>query len=176
MIITTEEFKEYVSVYEEDNALVNYYILTAQTMIEDYIGYKILASDYIEYFSGSEDCQLNMRMKPVNHLTEISFNDTAQEISDFKIMGNEIIFYPKGVFPSGLYNILISFNAGYSIETVPEIFKVSCLRISAILFNESNGKIGVSSISDANTGSRSFNIRTFKDYLKPLSNYKKLPY
>jgi hypothetical protein len=61
------------------------------------------------------------------------------------------------------------------ITNMPDIIKLTVLRIAALLQTESDNSIGVTSVSFGEGGGRSFlNYTNFDKYLMPLSKYKLL--
>lgn len=117
MIVTIEQFQKYSNVYIENTELQEYYLLSAQNIINDYVGYEI------------ENNLLNPKTGELEEITDI----------------NEI----------------------------PEIIKITLMRIAAILQTESDGNVGITSKSFADSGSRTFmNYTNFDKFLTPISNYR----
>jgi hypothetical protein len=60
-------------------------------------------------------------------------------------------------------------------EYVPSIFKLTLLRLAALLLSEADNNIGITSKSFADSGTRTFvNYTSFDKYLQVLSKYKRI--
>jgi hypothetical protein len=96
-------------------------------------------------------------------------------------MDSEFLYCNK-IFPFGKRNIKVEYDAGYGItidddvansEYLPEIIKMTVLRIASILQAESDSNIAVSSKSFGDSGTRTFiNYTDYSKYLLPISIYK----
>jgi hypothetical protein len=129
---------------------------------------------------------LALRARPVQTITSVEINGESIPVSEFyfyPVMEGEFLYYNK-IFPIGRRNIEIENDAGWGItpdddlinrDYVPSIIKMTVLRIASLLQTESDGNIGISSKSFADSGTRTFiNTVNFDKYLIQLSNYKLL--
>jgi hypothetical protein len=174
MIITEADLKGFTGNLNNDD-LNSSYILAAQSIIEDFIGYKIEEVEYTEKISGVDINIIDLGIKPISAVDFLSidgeiFIDGGLTDETYIIKDNFLIFPDRSGF-LGEYNISVTFTAGYAALDIPELFKVTCLRIAGILKSESNGNVGVKSKSFED-GSRTFSEIGFDKYLKVLNPYK----
>ena len=94
-----------------------------------------------------------------------------------KVNGKDISCYEHGVSSVTLpfrvcdgLEIVIDYDTGW--QTVPELIKMSILRIAALLLTEANGNIGITSKSFGDNSRNFLNFTNFQKYLDPLSAYR----
>ena len=170
MIITVEDLKQYANIFPESDDLLVTYIKSSQFIVEDYLGYAIEQADYKKRYDGLGYPDLRLGIKPIKNITKLVANDLT--LSDYTIEG-DFILLSKGTFLIGIKNVYVEFTAGYELDEVPEIMKMTVLRIASLLATEADGNIGITSKSFADTGTRTFqNFTNFDKFLKPLSRYR----
>jgi hypothetical protein len=178
--VTVEELQNYANVYG-DAVLQQNYIDSAEGIISAYLGYSPTLHSYHQLFNGSGTNELQLKAKPISTIVSIIINGESIPLSEFYNTNDEFIYYSK-IFPEGKRNIEIEYDAGFGItpdddqinkDYVPSIIKMTVLRIAALLQTESDGNIGISSKSFADSGTRNFiNTVNFDKYLIQLSHYK----
>ena len=171
MIVTTAELVKYADLSVDDPDDLLLILSAAQERLENYLGYRLEAADYTSLFSGSSDDTLNLGIFPINSLSYLKIDGSEVDL-DTIIISREHLILLNDLFPEGKYNIEVSFNAGHEADYIPDLLKLTVLRIAAVLASEGSGHIGVSSVSDGNTGSRTFMERSFSRYLREVSSYK----
>ena len=172
-LITTEELQDYTGVYpNEDSAIPETYCEAATDIITNYLGYNPEAQNYTKYYDGNNESVIYTGIQPINALTKIEIDGEEQDISKFMAVGEEV-FYKNSikVFNSGKRNIAITFNAGFYV--VPDLIKMTALRLAALLQTEGQNNIGITSKSWDGEGSRTFvNYANYDKYLLPISSYR----
>jgi hypothetical protein len=171
-IVTLDEYQKYTSFFEEDGRQM-LYIDSAENILEKYLGYPPGEKKYLHLFDGNGAQTLQLKARPVN-LISVKINGGGAPVDEF-IASNEFIYYKNGVFPEGKYNIEIKYRGGYPAGSVPELLRITVLRLAALLNTEAQGNIGVTSKSFGDSGSRTFlNNTDYSRYLLPVSAYRLL--
>jgi hypothetical protein len=179
--VSAEELKRYSGAHEEDELLQNY-IDSAENIVNNYVGYSPTLHNYIQYFNGNGTNELQLKAKPIAAIIRVEINGENIPLPEFyTIMDSEFLYCNK-IFPVGQRNIKVEYDAGWGItpdddpansDILPEIIKMTVLRIATLLQTESAGNIGVTSKSFADSGTRTFiNTVSFDKYLIQISNYK----
>ena len=166
MIVTKEELLGFTGIeFESGNNIAELFIGAAQNIVENYLGYKIESSEYTKHFALHTSNIIKCGVKNITVVKEITVDGTPVEnyyIDDDKIILNQPVISD---------NIIVTFTAGFS-EDLPQIIKLTVLRIAALLQTESNNNIGISGKSFMD-GSRTFtNFTNFDRYLIACSKYK----
>jgi hypothetical protein len=179
--VSVEELQKYSNVYS-DTALQQSYIDSAENIINTYLGYSPTLHNYNQYFDGTGTNELQLKAKPIATIIGVEINGESIPLSEFyTIMDSEFLYCNK-IFPIGKRDIKVEYDAGWGItvdddeansEYLPEIIKMTVLRIASILQAESDSNIAVSSKSFAESGTRTFiNYTDYSKYLLPISIYK----
>ena len=166
MVVTKEELEGFTGVqFESGNNIGELFIGAAQNIVENYLGYEIESKEYIKHFALHSSNVIKCGVKNITAVSEITVDGVPVEnyyIDDDKIILNQPVISD---------NIIITFTAGFS-EDLPQIIKLTVLRIAALLQTESNNNIGISGKSFMD-GSRTFtNFTNFSKYLDTCSKYK----
>ena len=166
MVVTKEELEFFTLVqFESGNNIGELFIGAAQNIVENYLGYEIESKEYIKHFALHSSNVIKCGVKNITAVSEITVDGAPVEdyyIDDDKIILNQPVISD---------NIIVKFTAGFS-EDLPQIIKLTVLRIAALLQTESNNNIGISGKSFID-GSRTFtNFTNFDRYLIACSKYK----
>ena len=166
MIITKEELQGYSGVeFESGNNIAELFIGAAQNITENYLGYEIESKEYTKHFELHSSNVIKVGVKNITAVAEISVNGTLVE--DYYIDDDKIILKQPVISD----NIIVKFTAGFSTD-LPQIIKLTVLRIAALLQTESNNNIGISGKSFMD-GSRTFiSYTNYDKYLIACSKYK----
>lgn len=166
MVITKEELQGYTGVeFESGNNISELFIGAAQNIVESYLGYEIESKEYIKHFALHTSNIIKCGVKNITNVAEITIDGTPVE--DYYIDDDKIILKQPVISD----NIIVKFTAGFSAD-LPQIIKLTVLRIAALLQTESNNNIGISGKSFMD-GSRTFtNFTNFDRYLIACSKYK----
>jgi hypothetical protein len=169
--VSVEEFQKYSSVYG-DEVLQQSYVDSVEDIVKNYLGYSPTLHSYTYFGLGNGSRELQLRARPISTLDSVKIDDVLISNSDFYLLkDSEFIYYDK-VFPLDS-KIKIEYTAGYLDADLPQIIKMTVLRIASILQAESDGNVGVQSKSFADSGTRTFtNYTNFDKFLLPLSSYK----
>ena len=165
MIVTKEELLEYTGVELNTPELAELFIGSAQNIVESYLRYEIESKEYAKHFELHSSNIIKCGVKNITNVAEITIDGTLVE--DYYIDDDKIILKNPVISD----NIIVKFTAGFSTD-LPQIIKLTVLRIAALLQTESNNNIGISGKSFMD-GSRTFtNFTNFDRYLIACSKYK----
>ena len=166
MVVTTNELQGFTGVeFESGNNIAELFIGAAQNIVENYLGYEIESKEYTKHFELHSSNIIKCGIKNITVVKEITIDGVPVE--DYYIDDDKIILKQPVISD----NIIVTFTAGFS-EEVPQIIKLTVLRIAALLQTESNNNIGISGKSFMD-GSRTFtNFTNFDRYLIACSKYK----
>ena len=166
MIVTKEELLGFTGIeFESGNNIAELFIGAAQNIVENYLGYEIESKEYIKHFELHSSNVIKCEVKNITAVSEITIDGTLVE--DYYIDNDKIILKQPVISD----NIIVKFTAGFSTD-LPQIIKLTVLRIAALLQTESNNNIGISGKSFMD-GSRTFtNFTDFSKYLIQCSKYK----
>ena len=166
MIVTKEELQGFTGVeFEIGNNIADLFIGAAQNIVENYLGYEIESKEYTKHFALHTSNIIKAGVKNITAVSEITLDGTP--IEDYYIDDDKIILKQPVISD----NIIVRFTAGFSTD-LPQIIKLTVLRIAALLQTESNNNIGISGKSFMD-GSRTFtNFTNFDRYLIACSKYK----
>lgn len=166
MVVTKEELEGFTGVqFESGNNIAELFIGAAQNIVENYLGYEIESKEYIKHFALHSSNIIKVGVKNITAVSTITVDGTPVE--DYYIDDDKIILKQPVISD----NIIITFTAGFSTD-LPQIIKLTVLRIAALLQTESNNNIGITSKSFMD-GSKAFtNFTDFSKYLIQCSKYK----
>ena len=166
MVVTIEELQGFTGVeFESGNNIAELFIGSAQNIVENYLGYEIESKEYTKHFALHTSNIIKAGVKNITAVSEITIDGTPVE--NYYIDDDKIILKQPVISD----NIIIRFTAGFG-EDLPQIIKLTVLRIAALLQTESNNNIGISGKSFMD-GSRTFiNFTNFDRYLIACSKYK----
>lgn len=166
MIVTKEELQGFTGVeFEAGNNIAELFIGAAQNIVENYLGYEIESKEYTKHFALHTSNVIKCGVKNITAVSTITVDGTLVE--NYYIDDDKIILKQPVISD----NIIITFTAGFSTD-LPQIIKLTVLRIAALLQTESNNNIGISGKSFMD-GSRTFtNFTNFDRYLIACSKYK----
>jgi hypothetical protein len=168
-IVTLEEFQNYTSFFEEGEQQ-RIYIDSAENILEEYLGYHPEEKEYSHLFDGNGADVLQLKARPLS-IIAVRINNDDIPVDNF-LPSNEFIYYKNGIFPEGKRNIEIEYRGGYPAGSVPELLRITVLRLGALLNTEAKGNIGVTSKSFGDSGTRTFlNNTDYGRYLLPVSAY-----
>lgn len=166
MVVTKEELQGFTGVeFESGNNVAELFIGAAQNIVENYLGYEIESKEYTKHFALHSSNVIKAGVKNITNVSEITIDGTLVE--NYYIDDDKIILKQPVISD----NIIVKFTAGFSTD-LPQIIKLTVLRIAALLQTESNNNIGISGKSFMD-GSRTFtNFTNFDRYLIACSKYK----
>jgi hypothetical protein len=181
--VSADDLQAYSGVHE-DAALQQNCVDAAENIVNAYLGYSPALHSYIHCFDGNGASELQLKARPITALIGVEINGAAIPPGEFQIYPDNEFLYYREIFPSGRRNIKVDYDAGWGVtvdddeanrDYIPGIIRMTVLRIAALLQTESDGNIGVTSKSFADSGARTFvNTVNFDKYLVQISSYKLL--
>lgn len=171
LLATKEELERFTGVQEDEfSSQAELFLGSASDIIRNYLGYDPIRHTEKKYYNGNDTNILRLGSKPIQKINSVFIGDLEIDTDSFDFDDDTLIF-KDDVFTAGVKNILIDFDSGF--EKVPDLIKLTCLRIAAILQTESDNNIGITSKSFGESGSRTFyNFTNFQKYLLPISRWK----
>ena len=171
---TIEDLQKFSETFSDNTALVQGYIDAAADIINGYIGYNAHFNTYTEQVNGTGRTRILVNHANIKKINRISINGKKLELEPGAIgITSGVLYTTDYVFPYGFKNIEIEYEAGFTDEEVPAIFKQINIEIANLIQTMSGNNIGVTSKSFINEGSRTFIQNTNYDrYLQNLSTYK----
>jgi hypothetical protein len=121
VIVRLSDFQKYTNVRNSGGSdLQTGLLLSAEAVVENYLGYNPTEAVYDDFFDGKGYGVLRLRARPVRAVTRIEINGAPCAPEDFYTDGrSEFITRKDGVFPAGFRNVRVSYVAGYN-NTPPE--------------------------------------------------------
>lgn len=174
-IITTDELNTYLNDYNDDYdiiALKQAIINAAQSVIENYLGYEIVTGEVdeetITFINKVEHCIL--LPKYANYISELKTNGSV--ITNIVRFG---FFYYKDA--DNLYinykNCEITAKGIFAFTTIPDVIKISCLKIASLMYMETNKRIGVSGVQlPDGLGHQYISYNNYDKHLFVLNSYR----
>ena len=175
-LVSLKLFEQYTGNFEdscEAVALKEKYLNAAESVVLDYLGYNPVLSSYDEYLSGIGDYKLYLHAHPVANVNFIVINGTPADISLFDIKDSYVFYRCRNSkFPIGVENVHINYEAGYSPEEIPDVIKVSIMRIAALMLQEQGGNIGLTGKAMGENSRTFINYTNYDKFLEPLSDLR----
>lgn len=172
-IITLDYFNEYTGDQNADAeaiALKTDLIDTAQSIIEQWLGYSLAATDYI-FDERAIYKKYIKQAAPTITVSVVKIDDV--ETSEYTIKGRnrEYIFFDEIVQDRKVY---VEYSGGLSV--IPAPMKIVCCKIASLLLMETNKQIGVTGVSmNDGMGHQYVSYTNYTKHLKPLSKWRILP-
>jgi len=168
MLVTAAAIKDFANIMPESDAIVDEVEKSAEEIVIGYLGYNPTSAAYSHNVSGLGDDELYLSAFPVSGT--LTINGAAHSAGSFSADKN-VVVVPDYFFPYK-EKIAVAYTAGYALASIPAIILHTITQIAALLLTE-RGNIGISGMSDANTGSRTFiSYTNFDKYLKNLKDYR----
>lgn len=169
-LITIEQLREYTGNYEEDKLnLFDVVVDSASRVVIDYLGFDPVFRDYDEVFSGIGDYKLYLGVRDIESVYSLEID--GREIDLQNISYKEDYIYSRDkIFTTGVDNIRVRFFAG--MRKIPQIVVLTTLRIAALMLQEFDSNIGISSRSFADQSRTFINYSDYQKYLLPLKHMR----
>lgn len=171
-IITLDYFNEYTGDQNADDdavALKTDLIDTAQSIIEQWLGYPLASTDYI--FDERAIYKKYIKLAaPSISVTVVKIDGV--ETSEYTINSRrEYIFFDEIVQDREVY---VEYSGGLAV--IPAAMKIVCCKIASLLLMETNKQIGVTGVSMSDGMSHQYvSYTNYTKHLKPLSKWRILP-
>lgn len=174
--VSLEMFNQYTGNFEDNEqalALKESYLNAAESVVIDYLGYNPINNSYDEFLSGIGDYKLYLHARPITSINFIFINGEMADISNMDTKDGYIFDRcHKFRFPNGVENIHINYNAGYSPDSIPEIIKVTVMRIAALMLQEQGGNIGLTGKAMGENSRTFINYTNYDKFLEPLEDLR----
>lgn len=177
MIVNVDLFNSYTGNFEDSEAAIilkEAFLTSAEDIIKGYLGFDPLEQEYIDVLvSGNNKKKLYLPSRPITFLYSMLINDTTFDTNLFNFKDDYLYFDKyKSAFKKGHENILLSFKAGWALNSMPSVVKLSILRIATLMLSETNGNIGVTGKSFADNSRTFINYSNYRKYLQPLDTLR----
>lgn len=171
---TIEDLQKFSETYSDNTELVQGYIDAAADIINSYIGYNALFNTYTETLNGTGKKKIIANHANIKTINRISVDGIELDLQPGTFgVTNGIIYATNYVFPYGFKNVEVEYEAGFTNNEIPAIFKQVNIEIANLIQTMSGNNIGITSKSFGSDGSRTFIQNTNYDrYLQNLSTYK----
>jgi hypothetical protein len=170
-LINLPDIKLYLSISTTDkDSLLNALIAECSAMIESYCNRTFRKTSYSESYDGNGGVELFLKQYPITEVTSLAVDDVAYFSVDYVIYADEgIVKLTDGsVFSKGSRNVEIVYKAGH--EIVPHDVQLSCLKLVALAFKETDSdRIGIVS-QNFGDQSTSFVTSEFPDDIRKILN------
>lgn len=171
-LITKDQLRAYTGNYEEDTeSLFDTVIDSASSIVIDYLGFNPYLRDYEEFYSGIGDSKLYLGVRNIETVNALYINNIEEDLNDYAFREDYIYnIHGKKVFTQGVNNVRVRFFAG--LRRIPDLVVLSTLRIAALMLQEFNSNIGISSKSFADQSRTFINYSNYDKYLQPLNQLR----
>jgi len=169
MIVSVTQFNTYSGNYEDATdvvAMKTNMLMSAQKVVEDYLGYNPESETRTDYVQGIGNNNLYLFAQPITAVSSISINGTAVASTDYDVLGNHLRL-KQGVWPNNT-EIAVTYTAGWSALNVPDIVKLTILNIASLMLQESDGNIGITGKSMSEDSRTYINYTNYDKWLKKL--------
>lgn len=167
-VVSLDEFNQYTNNYSDthDDIQMKVHMLeSAQNIVETYIGYPLSPAHHVERHIGTGQYVIYLDSMPITAVWAVVVD--GREVDNFE-HGMSSITLPFRLCQNSY--IEIEYDTGW--DRVPDLIKMTILRIAALLLTESNGNIGLTSKSFSDNTRNFLNFTNFQKYLDPLSLYR----
>lgn len=174
MIVTLTQFNTYSGNNEtssEVDAMKEQMLKSAQEVVSKYLGYNVENSVHDDYICGIGQPTLFLFGFPVTEVTSLSLSGSDIPSTDYELRGRGLRL-KSGVWPEGIDNVHAVYNAGWTLETVPETVKMTILQIASLMLAESGGNIGITGKSMPENSRTFINYTSYNKWLEKLDEYK----
>jgi len=153
------------------------FIEDASNRVREYLGYDPFGdTESDEIYDGTGLQALPVRNRPITALQGIKLNDTSIDISTFELRD----WYIDGLtytFLKGNSNYKVSYSHGYgdTLGLIPAAIKTAALKLAALDVLESGkkGYLGISSITAAGGGSKTYIDKDADKILEKIEVYRR---
>lgn len=157
-------FSSYLKIDDPDSAeLFNLYLNSAQEIIEKYLGYSLEEKTYTR---GKIGGATYIEAEAVN-VSQLKINGEEAEI--LKQSANIILIF--NIAPDQIKTI--EYKAGFNPDNIPDIIKLTMMRIAALMVSEEGGDIAITGKNFGTDGGRTFiATRDYSKILKEIEGYR----
>ena len=171
MIVSLEEFNTYTENFDDNTQVVNMkneMLQTAQEIVSEHLGYSVEVQTYDQYLSGIGTAELALYGKPIVRVNSLQISGSDVP-SDSYAIDDRFLRLSDGVWPVGVGNVHVNYDAGWTEETVPSLVKSTIKQIASLLLQESGGNIGITGKSMSENSRTYINYTNFNKWLDKLN-------
>jgi hypothetical protein len=167
-LVTAASIKEFANIFPDTDTIVDEVEKSAEEIVIGYLGFSPISAAYSHDVTGLGDDELYLSAFPI--AGGITIDGTVHAVGSF-FSDLNVVSVPDFYFPYK-EKVAVAYTAGFALASIPAIILHTITQIAALLLTE-RGNIGISGMSDANTGSRTFiSYTNFDKYLKNLKQYR----
>lgn len=167
-VVSLDEFNTYSNNFSdthEDIQMKVSMLESAQKVVETYLGYGLAPCHHKEKHIGTGQSVIYLDNLPVTNIWSVSVD------------GRPLDNYEHGMSSISLpfrlcHNSYVTIEYDTSWDEVPDLIKMTIMRIAALLLTEANGNIGITSKSFGDQSRNFLNFTNFQKYLDPLALYR----
>lgn len=138
-------------------------------IVNAYLGYDASAKARHEYLSG---IGINRIYPKARHITEVSsLIVNGAEVTEYDLI-DDYVRLRSGIFPQGEENVEVHYTAGWTENQLPDSIRMTILQIASLMFQESNGNIGVTSKSMGDNSRTFINYTNFDKWLSKIDFWR----
>lgn len=174
MIVSVSQFDTYSGNFENDTDVVSLktsILKAAEEKVVDYLGFSPESATRTDYISAIGQNRLYLYAHPVSAVSSLKINGSAVDASAFTL-NDTYLRLKDGVFPTGIENIEVTYTAGWSSQTMPDVIKMVILQIATLMLEETGGNIGITGKSFDDNSRNFINYTNFDKWLKKLDGLK----
>jgi len=166
--VDLEDVKDYLGVkHTEEDVLLTRLISSASNFIESYCNRKFNLEEFTDYFNGNNGSYHVCQQWPVISVSSISSENATINL---KVIDGRSI-YVKEIFPKGIMNCSMTYQAGYSI--LPEDLKQAIIELVSVAYKQKDN-INLSSKNMGNE-TTSFIVKAMPDFVAiKLKQYRRV--
>lgn len=170
LLASKEDFEKYTGIQEEENySQAELFLGSASDIVRNYLGYDPSKHNSKKLFNGNGRKWLRLESKPIQSINEVQIEGMTVD-KQFFYFDDDTLIFKNETFPEGIKNIYVDFDSGF--EEVPDLIKLTVLRIASLLATESDQNISVVSKTFDGSTRTFYNFTNFQKYLLPISKWK----
>lgn len=176
MIVSVEQFNTYSGNFENDNDVVSLkesILKASEEKVVDYLGFSPEQAERTDYISAIGQNRLYLYAHPVTAVSSLKISGNSVDASAFTL-NDTYLRLKDGVFPQGIENVEVTYTAGWTDETMPNVIKMVILQIASLMLEEAGGNIGVTGKSFEDNSRQFINYTNFDKWLKKLDSLRVL--
>ena len=168
LIVSVEDFNQYMNNYADTAEDIKQKVLmlkSAQQVVEEYIGYTLAPCHHKERHIGTGQYVIHLDSMPVTNVWSVFID--GRQIDSYE-HGMSSITLPFRLCHNSY--IEVEYDTGW--QDVPELIKMTILRIAGLMLTEASGNVGLTSKSFGDQSRNFLNYTNYAKYLDPLSLYR----
>lgn len=169
-MITVDELNAYTGNYET-SAVKSTLIGAAESVVTAYLGYDPVIAQRVYRFLGWGADYCVLPVPGATSVASVKIGDTTLVATQYALEDNMVRLLDT-LFTRGV-KCEIVYTAGWDAPAIPAAIKHACLRIAALMLDETNGNIGVTGKQYADMSKQFVSYTNYAKYLLPLASYRR---